>query len=369
MINPLFFLALLPYALAIGIQRLKLHKTAPLNNTSLNAASVTQTDGALPRRKGHQVPLTDFLNVQYYTEISLGTPPQTFKVALDTSSGYLWVPGTGCPSIACQVHAKYDSSSSSTYRPNGTVISLPSGEDGLISRDSLVIGDLKVRNQDFVEVTRAPGLAFAFLKFDGFLGLGYGTNGVAAPFQNMVKQGLIDKPVFSFRLGSSDEDAGEVAFGGIDPNAFKGTISYVPLRGETSWEVELTKVSLAGEELELENTGAVIDTGTPSIVLPGDVADFLNSQIGAELSWSRRYAIDCDDIPSLPELVFHFGQNAYSLKGSEYIVVIQGACISPFVGNSRETDHPVWTLGDVFLRKYFTVFDLERNAIGFARSN
>lgn len=28
--------------------------------------------------------LADFMNAQYYTEISLGTPPQNFKVILDT---------------------------------------------------------------------------------------------------------------------------------------------------------------------------------------------------------------------------------------------------------------------------------------------
>ena len=107
---------------------------------------------------------------------------------------------------------------------------------------------------------------FNYVRFDGILGLAYDTisvNRIPPPFYEMINQKLINKPVFSFRLGASEDDGGEVIFGGIDPEAHKGPLSYVPVRRKAYWEVELEKVGFGYEELELENTGAAIDTGLP----------------------------------------------------------------------------------------------------------
>lgn len=78
----------------------------------------------------------------------------------------------------------------------------------------------------------------------------------------MINQGLLDEPVFSFRVGSSESDGGEAVFGGIDESAYRGSIHYVPVRRDAYWEVALPKVSFGDDELDLENTGAAIDTGT-----------------------------------------------------------------------------------------------------------
>jgi saccharopepsin len=84
----------------------------------------------------------------------------------------------------------------------------------------------------------------------------------------MINQKLINEPVFSFRLGASEDDGGEVVFGGIDTSAYTGSVSYVPVRRRAYWEVELEMVGFGHEELELENTGAAIDTGLPLLMLP-----------------------------------------------------------------------------------------------------
>lgn len=104
-----------------------------------------------------------------------------------------------------------------------------------------------------------------YCRFDGLLGLGFDTisvNGIVPPFYNMMNQKLLDSNVFSFRLGSSDADGGEVIFGGIDHDAYSGKLFYAPVRRKASWEVELDQVSLGNDTLVLENTSAVMDTGT-----------------------------------------------------------------------------------------------------------
>ena len=55
----------------------------------------------------------------------------------------------------------------------------------------------------------------------------------------MVKQGLVNEEVFSFWL-NRDPDAkvgGEIVFGGVDPQHFKGEHTYVPVTKKGYWQV------------------------------------------------------------------------------------------------------------------------------------
>ncbi|BGP33842.1 aspartic proteinase precursor [Rhodotorula toruloides] len=293
---------------------------------------------------GHGVPISNFANAQYYHEITIGTPPQTFKVIPDSGSSNLWVPSVKCSSIACFLHAKYDSSQSSTYKANGSDFAIRYGSgslEGFISSDTVSVGDLQIKHQDFAEATSEPGLTFAFGKFDGIMGIAYDTisvNGVVPPFYNMINQGLIDEQVFSVYLGKENDDS-EIVYGGIDDKHYQGKIEYFPVRRKGYWEIELEAFKLGDETLELENTGAAIDTDT----------------------------VECSTVASLPPIAFTFGGKDFSLDPKDYILEAQGTCISPFMG----LDLPglnVWIIGDVFLRKFYSVYDLKRNAVGLAKS-
>jgi phytepsin len=192
------------------------------------------------------VSLNNYMNAQYFGEIGVGTPAQKFTVIFDTGSSNLWVPSSKCYfSIACFFHSKYKASASSTYKKNGKPAAIQYGTGsiaGFFSQDHVTVGDLVVEDQDFIEATKEPGVTFLMAKFDGILGLGFKeiSVGDAAPvWYNMVKQGLVKEPVFSFWFNrNSDEgEGGEIVFGGVDPNHYKGKHTYVPVTHKGYWQV------------------------------------------------------------------------------------------------------------------------------------
>ncbi|KAJ5338570.1 Peptidase A1 [Penicillium brevicompactum] len=336
-----------------------------LHDTSINPAS------------GHDVLVDNFLNAQYFSEIQLGTPPQTFKVVLDTGSSNLWVPSQSCSSIACFLHSKYDSSSSSTYEKNGTEFEIRYGSgslSGFVSQDTLQIGDIKVEGQDFAEATNEPGLAFAFGRFDGILGLGYDTisvNKMVPPFYNMINQKSVDEPVFAFYLGDANKegDNSEATFGGIDKDHYTGELIKIPLRRKAYWEVDLDSIALGDNVAELENTGVILDTGTSLIALPSTMAELLNKEIGATKSWNGQYTVDCAKRDSLPDLTFTLAGHPFKISAYDYVLEVQGSCISSFMGmDFPEPVGPLAILGDSFLRRWYSVYDVGNNAVGLAKA-
>lgn len=181
-----------------------------------------------------QEPLTNYQNVQYYGDISIGTPAQNFTVLFDTSSANLWIPSKSCDktNLACLTHHKYDSSLSKTYTPNGknfTIFYQTGNITGYLSNDDVSIAGITILNQTFAEAVTQPGVVFVGSLYDGILGLGFqilAVDGVVPPLYNMINQNLIAEPVFSIYLSrnQTEDYGGEILFGGTDATKYNGTI-------------------------------------------------------------------------------------------------------------------------------------------------
>jgi len=322
---------------------------------------------------GHKVPVTNFANAQYFSDITIGNPPQTFKVVMDTGSSNLWVPSSECTSIACYLHKKYDHESSSSYKKNQSTFEIQYGSgsvSGYISTDQVGMGDLIIKNQLFAEVTSQSGLAFAFGRFDGILGLGYDSisvNHIPPPFYSMIDQGLLDQKVFAFYLGDS-ETGSEAIFGGIDQSHYTGEITRLPIRRKAYWEVSLDAISFGGETAEMQ-MGAILDTGTSLIALPSTLAELLNKEIGAKKSFTGQYTVECEKRDALPDLTFTLNGVDFPIGPYDYILEAGGSCISSFIGmDIPEPAGPLAILGDSFLRRYYSIYDLETHTVGLAKA-
>ena len=170
---------------------------------------------------------------------------------------------------SCGRHASYNSAKSSTYVANGTAFDIQYGSgpvSGYESQDVMTTAGINVPNQVFAEVTDATGLGLAYKigKFDGILGLAFpilSVNKVPTVFENMASQGLVDKNLFSFYLGTESGAKGELLLGGIDENHYSGDINYVPLSSATYWEVTLGGLTVDGTVYGAGDK-AIMDSGT-----------------------------------------------------------------------------------------------------------
>ena len=83
---------------------------------------------------------------------------------------------------------------------------------------------------------------------------------------------------------------------------------------------------------ELENTGVILDTGTSLIALPSTLAELLNKEIGAKKGYNGQYTVECDKRDSLPDMSFTLSGYNFSITPFDYILEVQGSCISSFMG-------------------------------------
>uniref|UniRef100_A0A3Q3JES5 Peptidase A1 domain-containing protein n=1 Tax=Monopterus albus TaxID=43700 RepID=A0A3Q3JES5_MONAL len=325
--------------------------------------------------------LYNFMDAQYFGVISLGTPEQNFSVVFDTGSADLWVPSMYCISPACVLHKHFRAFESTSFRLDGRMFGIHYGSGhlmGIMSRDTLKIAGLTIKNQEFGESIYEPGDTFLMARFDGVLGMAYPSlseNLDKPVFDNMMAQKMVDEPVFSLYLSRKTNNGsleGELLLGGIDESLYEGPINWLPVTVKSYWQIKMDSVAVQGvNTFCLHGCQAIVDTGTSLIT--GPTSDILTLQqlIGATPTSTGEFLIDCARLSSLPQVTFVLGGREYSLTAEHYIrkevLGDREFCFSGFQAvGIASTEAPLWILGDVFLRQYYSIFDRGQDRVGFA---
>eukprot|EP01084_Bolivina_argentea_P273042 465022_1 len=308
--------------------------------------------------------LTNFIDEQYYGIISIGG--QTFNVMFDTGSANLWVPSISCSS--CTSTNKFDSSSTTTYSTvSGESFSIKYGSasaTGIVASDIVSVGSLST-TADFGLVTDIT--TENTNKWDGICGLAYQSiadNHIEPLFLQLYNTGKINDKLFAFYLNDNDTPA--LHLGGFDESR---EIWWADVINEAYFELYMSTIDVDEMSQNSVRT-AISDSGTSFLVGPETEVENVGNAIGAiynsaEGTWS----VDCSLKSSLKNIDItlkssEYGdEHTFSLTYEDYIIESDSECVVAIMSLSGAD---FWLLGDVFIRKYYTVYDMTNNKVGFA---
>lgn len=317
-----------------------------------------------------ETPINNYLDVQYYGEISVGTPPQNFQVIFDTGSSNVWVPSSKCFSPACLLHPRYNASKSSTYKADGQAFDIKYGSGGVkghVSKDVVSTSGNKLKATDFKfgEATKLEGLAFIAAKFEGIVGMAFdkiSVDGLPTYVQQLHAQGQLPNQTFSFYFTKQPNTPGSaLIFGGSNTKYYSGDLKYYPLVEKSYWVISIDTAHINGHYIPIGK--GIVDTGTSLLIGSKSVIDKINEIIGPVQK-------DCSNFDKIQPVEFVIKGDKYVLTNEDYILKIdngkQKECINGFKGMEGLPDNLGIILGDLFLKKFYSEYNMLDGKIGFA---
>ena len=242
---------------------------------------------------------------------------------------------------------------------------------GEVSSDSVNIADKEVKDQYFLAVIKDTD--FDNLKADGILGMGpgYGRGAYLPLMYSMINQKIINEPIFSVFLSTDDSDLDScVLFGEVNMKKYAKKDSemvYMSTLNDGYWSTKLNSITVKDKKITLSSYSAILDTGTSLIMGPEYEVNQVLKLIkkGNDCEFKDDYWFcDCDT-ENYPSIHINLSGNDFEIVPENYILKSSGKCR---VLIKADKTLNMWILGDVFLRRYYTVYDLENLRVGIARS-
>ncbi|KAL6743366.1 hypothetical protein Aduo_016411 [Ancylostoma duodenale] len=295
-------------------------------------------------------PVYEYYGVEYVVNVTVGTPDQTFQVALDTASADFWIIDDTCapdyPEVCdksmCDTGCKFwcaymyncaflsvyiSSKESSSYTKthgkwkfrydNATV-------EGFYGNDTMRFGN------DGISQLIVPGTIFGqaiklhdhFVgrHIDGILGMGFSSLAEGRgepPFERAVKLGLVH-PIFTIYLKHAGRAGnvygGEITYGGRDMQHCDHLIVYHNITLATYWQFKIHNFTSGDFSATSVLWVAMSDTVSPFIGAPVAIAEAIAKQFDANYNAEDdKYYINCN---AKPTFVFGIGLDKYTIDPS-----------------------------------------------------
>ena len=320
--------------------------------------------------KDEKVDLKNYMDLQYYGPLKVGSAGKEFTLVYDTGSSWLWIPNQNCS--GCPTRNTFDSEGSTTYQTEGVRKTLSYGKgqvEGIIATDNVFMSNSTPSNMNFVNVDRGTDLSGQ--QADGIVGLTPESTDEGRLLVDVIfESGLIDKPEFLVYIGKEGVDSSYIEFGEFKGNMTNGTVLEVQPYNSSGiyiyWNITNQGVFYEGLEIELSTVDTVWDTGTSILGFPTmDLMTILEVIAGNR---ETKYYIDvgffgfgCKGVEdNIQELQFKFGDKNVTVSPYEFIQYIRGVCLF-FVFDMGAQDFML--LGDSFLRGSKILHDQENKKV------
>jgi hypothetical protein len=320
-----------------------------------------------------------------YGSLKIGTPPQEFLMAIDTSSGNVMVPCKACLSQACMSHRFYDVELSASGHRLATLdnleqqggaservtVGFAKGQiTGTFATDQVCLGQLCTK-LDFIMADTMTDEPFNLVPFDGILGLGMPQMSTTPAFNLMgelAEDNALKHNQYSIWLArDGDGEDSELIFGDMNPQRLNSQMLWLPITTHPGnapsgfWQVSVTDVAVNDEKLGFCKGGcqAAADSSTSSIGLPKDLYEMLMKQASVRE--------DCSGVDALPLIGFVIDGYVLNLRPQDYVQRVGSSCSSVLYPVTIPAPKgPLILLGVPFLTAFYSVYDRESQKLGLA---